>query len=232
MLTRYAERLGLTVPLPSRADGVRAMKDTGFIRVDRGPMSAILDVGKVGPDHVPGHGHADTLTFEWSLADQRVVVDTGTSLYGESPERLRQRGTAAHNTVVVNDPDSSEVWKGFRVARRAYPRDVTVDVSSEPWRVSAAHDGYWRLPVGSSIDGDGSSGRTRCLWQTAWKASMTLRKHDSTFILISKSLCMKREEPSERRRWPERKLPHQKGRLGWRTRPTTPNSAARFATNA
>jgi len=146
MLKRYAERLGLTVSPRSRADGIRAMNDTGFIRVDRGPVSAILDVGKVGPDHVPGHGHADTLTFEWSLADQRVVVDTGTSLYGESRERLRQRGTAAHNTVVVDERDSSEVWKGFRVARRAYPRDVMVDGLGEPWRVSAAHDGYRRLP--------------------------------------------------------------------------------------
>ena len=75
-----------------------------------------------------------------------MLVDTGTSLYGEGPERLRQRGTAAHNTVVVDDQDSSEVWRGFRVARRAYPRDVRVDASSEPWTVSAAHDGYRRLP--------------------------------------------------------------------------------------
>jgi uncharacterized heparinase superfamily protein len=146
MLKRYAERLDMADPLPPRADGVRAMNDAGFIRVDRGPLSAILDVGKVGADHVPGHGHADTLTFEWSLADQRVVVDTGTSLYGESPERLRQRGTAAHNTVVVDDQDSSEVWRGFRVARRAYPQNVTVDVSTDPWVVGAAHDGYRRLP--------------------------------------------------------------------------------------
>jgi uncharacterized heparinase superfamily protein len=122
------------------------MTASGFIRVNRGPMSAILDVAKVGPDHVPGHGHADTLTFEWSLGDQRVVVDTGTSLYGESPERLRQRGTTAHNTVAVDGQDSSEVWSGFRVARRAYPRDVTADASREPWMVSAAHDGYRRLP--------------------------------------------------------------------------------------
>jgi uncharacterized heparinase superfamily protein len=146
MLTRYAERLGLTVASLVRADGVRVMEDSGFIRVDRGPVTAILDVGKVGPDHVPGHAHADTLSFECSLADQRLVVDTGTSVYGESPERLRQRGTAAHNTVVVDDQDSSEVWKGFRMARRAYPRDVVVDASREPWIVSAAHDGYRRLP--------------------------------------------------------------------------------------
>jgi uncharacterized heparinase superfamily protein len=146
MLKRYAERLGLTVSLPSRADGVQAMNASGFIRVNRGPVSAILDVAKVGPDHVPGHGHADTLTFEWSLAGQRVVVNSGTSLYGESPERLRQRGTAAHNTVVVDEQDSSEMWRGFRVARRAYPRNVAVDASREPWLVSAAHDGYRRLP--------------------------------------------------------------------------------------
>ena len=146
MLKRYAERLSLTVPIPSRADGVRAMSASGFIRVDRGPLSAILDVAQVGPDHVPGHGHADTLTFEWSLRGQRVVVNSGTSLYGESPERLRQRGTAAHNTVVVDDQDSSEMWRGFRVARRAYPHNVAVDASREPWVVSAAHDGYRRLP--------------------------------------------------------------------------------------
>jgi len=146
LLQRYAERMQLTVPFPSRADGVRAMSASGFIRINRGPVSAILDVAKLGPDHIPGHGHADTLTFEWSLGDQRVVVDTGTSLYGKSPERLRQRGTGAHNTVAVDGQDSSELWSGFRVARRAYPRDVTVDASREPWTVSAAHDGYRRLP--------------------------------------------------------------------------------------
>jgi uncharacterized heparinase superfamily protein len=144
-LRNYAKRLGLNVPLPSRADGVRAMSTSGYIRVDRGLASAILDVAKVGPDHIPGHGHADTLTFEWSLAQQRVVVNSGISLYGESAERLRQRGTAAHNTVIVDDQDSSEMWRGFRVGRRAYPRSVAVDASREPWLVSAAHDGYSRL---------------------------------------------------------------------------------------
>lgn len=147
-LRRYAERVGLTVSPASRADGIRPMCASGFIRVNRGRMSAILDVGRVGPDHVPGHGHADTLTFEWSLADQRVVVDTGISHYSKGPERLRQRGTAAHNTVVVDSQDSSEVWSSFRLARRAYPQDVAVDAASEPWTVSAAHDGYRRLRGG------------------------------------------------------------------------------------
>ena len=27
----------------------------------------VMDVAPVGPDHIPGHAHADTLSFEWSL---------------------------------------------------------------------------------------------------------------------------------------------------------------------
>ena len=38
------------------------------------------------------------------------------------------------------------MWSGFRVARRAYPRNIAVDASREPWMVSAANDGYRRLP--------------------------------------------------------------------------------------
>jgi uncharacterized heparinase superfamily protein len=145
LLERYAKQAGVEVPATHDTDRVRVLAPSGFVRVDRGPVSAVLDVAKIGPDHVPGHGHADTLTFEWSLGGERVVVDSGTSLYAEGGERLRQRGTAAHNTVVVDGRDSSEVWKAFRDARRAYPRDVQVELSGEPWRVAATHDGYRRL---------------------------------------------------------------------------------------
>jgi uncharacterized heparinase superfamily protein len=146
MLIRYAERLGLKITRRSQTQGVRQLNASGYVRVDRGPTAAILDVGRIGPDHLPAHAHADTLTFEWSLAGRRFIVNSGTSLYGESAERLRQRGTAAHNTVVVDEQDSSEIWKGFRVARRAYPYDIAVNTVSDPWTVSAAHDGYRRLP--------------------------------------------------------------------------------------
>jgi len=102
----------------------------------------------VGPDYLPGHAHADTLSFELSVGTQRVLVNSGTSCYGGSPERLRQRGTAAHNTVVVNGQDSSEVWGGFRVARRAYPLGLHIEQSADATttEVRCAHDGYARLP--------------------------------------------------------------------------------------
>ncbi|WP_302138689.1 heparinase II/III family protein [Halomonas alkalicola] len=107
---------------------------------------ALLDVAPVGPDYQPGHAHADTLSFELSLFGQRVLVNSGISQYGEDAERHRQRSTAAHNTVVVDGVNSSEVWAGFRVARRARPGPVGIDVQPKGLTITGSHDGYRRLP--------------------------------------------------------------------------------------
>ncbi len=129
------------------------MSESGYLKVEARDMVAILDIAPVGPDYLPGHAHADTLSFELSLGTQRIFVNSGTSCYGSSPERLRQRGTAAHNTVVIDAENSSEVWGGFRVARRAYVDKVKIEDNvnahhkNEPvsLTISAEHDGYTRL---------------------------------------------------------------------------------------
>ena len=107
---------------------------------------ALLDVARVGPDYLPGHAHADSLSFELSVFGRRLLVNGGTSRYGMSAERLRQRGTAAHNTVVVDGLDSSEVWGGFRVARRAHPHGLQVREDGQGVVVRCSHDGYRWLP--------------------------------------------------------------------------------------
>ncbi len=106
----------------------------------------LLDVARVGPDYLPGHAHADSLSFELSVFGRRLLVNGGTSCYGMSAERLRQRGTAAHNTVVVDGLDSSEVWGGFRVARRAHPHGLQVREDGQGAVVRCSHDGYRWLP--------------------------------------------------------------------------------------
>ena len=141
----YAGRLGLA-PAAVPAPGLTHLADTGYLRLDLAPALALLDCGAIGPDHQPGHAHADTLSFELSLWGRRLIVDSGTSRYGLGPERLRQRGTAAHNTVEIDGLDSSEVWGGFRVARRARPLGLRVRARPGELCVSCAHDGYRRLP--------------------------------------------------------------------------------------
>jgi uncharacterized heparinase superfamily protein len=129
-------------------ESTEQLANSGYVRLSRGPAVALLDVARVGPDYLPGHAHADTLSFELSVGVQRVLVNSGISCYGSSAERLRQRGTAAHNTLIVDGTDSSEVWGGFRVARRAYPIGLHIKefADATATEVSCAHNGYARLP--------------------------------------------------------------------------------------
>ncbi|MEP4484833.1 MAG: alginate lyase family protein [Halioglobus sp.] len=139
----YVHKLGVTRPVTN--EPTQHYDASGYVAVRRYGQVALLDVAAIGPDYIPGHAHADTLSFEWSLHGQRVLVNSGISEYGVSEERLRQRGTAAHNTVVVNGEDSSEVWSGFRVARRAKPFGMQLRQEGDDIVVQASHDGYRRL---------------------------------------------------------------------------------------
>jgi uncharacterized heparinase superfamily protein len=149
-LVNYAAELGVAVPnhdvpkfIYHKSSGFVVYKDNGF--------HLIADIGKVGPDYLPGHAHADTLSFELAVKGHRVIVNSGTSVYGSTKERLRQRGTSAHSTVQIDNQDSSEVWSGFRVANRAIPFDISVNFSKNSlMSFSACHDGYKRI-MGSPI---------------------------------------------------------------------------------
>jgi uncharacterized heparinase superfamily protein len=147
----YSERLGLLTPTKPRA--LTWLENSGYVRLTAGPAALIADLARIGPDYLPGHAHADTLSFELSIAGQRVIVNGGTSVYGNGPERWRQRGTGAHSTVNVAGQDSSEVWSGFRVARRARPFDVSVEKGADGCLTAhGKHDGYMRLP-GAPVHG-------------------------------------------------------------------------------
>lgn len=148
MLIDYARSLGCVLPETKNCDfSVVNLKESGYVVVESGRgHKAILDVAEIGPHYQPGHAHADTLSFELSLYGQRVIVNSGTSVYGEGSERQRQRSTAAHNTVEINGQNSSEVWRGFRVARRAHPIGLNIRKTPNEIRVYCAHDGYHWLP--------------------------------------------------------------------------------------
>ena len=147
-LERYAQHLvglaGSTLA-PTSPFQVRHLLESGYLRADALDVALLIDVAPVGPDYLPGHAHADTLSFELSIFGQRAIVNGGTSRYGLGAEREAERGTPAHSTVTINHQDSSEVWAGFRVARRARPFDLGVAIEGKRLRVSCAHDGYRRL---------------------------------------------------------------------------------------
>jgi uncharacterized heparinase superfamily protein len=149
-LVAYASRLGVRVSAWLERSGDEApethlLGDSGYFRLYSRSAVALLDVARIGPDCLPGHAHADTLSFELSIHAHRIIVNGGTSRYGAEAQRLAERSTAAHSTVEVDGQNSSEVWSGFRVARRARPFDLYHRRRHGAVVVACSHDGYRRL---------------------------------------------------------------------------------------
>ena len=146
-LIEYAHTLGVQIELdrPKSDIDVYELEGSGYIRISSDKAVAFLDVAPVGPDYLPGHAHADSLSFELSLFGHRIFVNGGTSCYGSSPQRLRERQTISHSTVEIDQMSSSEVWSSFRVAQRAKPFGLKIKSTEEEIYVGCSHDGYARL---------------------------------------------------------------------------------------
>ncbi len=177
LLRAYARRLGLKWEK-------KPMRECGYRRLKADGMEAVVDIGNITATYQPGHSHADTFNYELRLDGQPIVVDTGISTYNKTARRQYERSTAAHNTVTVDGKDSSEVWGGFRVGRRA-----KVQVArDEDNCLEATHNGYGRpcrrkfemtqegLLIEDSIDADAVS------HIHLWKDEEVLSASDSEVI--------------------------------------------------
>ena len=117
-LLARAVRLGIMVG----RDVSIAPPGSGFLRREAGDWTLLAKCGDIGPSYQPGHAHADTWSFELWRGERKLVGDTGCSTYVPGPIRNYERSTRAHNTVVVDGCDSSEVWASHRVGRRFNPK--------------------------------------------------------------------------------------------------------------
>lgn len=130
-LVKYASRLVVNAKL-------KPLGESGYIKIKEKSYESIVDIGEVGASYIPGHAHADTFNFELCIRKTPFIVDVGLSTYNTGKQRDSERSTKAHNTVEVNETNSSEVWGGFRVAKRAkiVEFERTIDV------IKATHNGY------------------------------------------------------------------------------------------
>lgn len=130
-LFRYAKNLGLNWEQTQ-------LQDSGYRKWSTKVYELVMDAGNIGPDYIPGHAHADTFNFELRIHGKPFIVDTGISTYEKNAQRQLERSTIAHNTVVINDTNQSNVWGGFRVAQRA--RIISLNETKN--QLEASHDGY------------------------------------------------------------------------------------------
>lgn len=114
------------------------LSDSGYRKVVKNNYELFLDVGNVQPSYQPGHTHSDTFHFDLYKNRTPIFVDTGISTYEKNQQRQYERSTASHNTVVIDGKDQTEIWDGFRVARRA----KVINLIEDEHFLTAVHDGY------------------------------------------------------------------------------------------
>lgn len=106
----------------------------------------IADAGPLGYLSIAAHGHADALSFTLSAAGREILIDPGTYAYHTQKQwRDYFRGTAAHNTLRVDEQDQSEIGGNFMWMRKARARCIACIRSGECERFAGEHDGYARL---------------------------------------------------------------------------------------
>ncbi len=117
-----------------------ALGDSGYRKLQSKSLQVLLDVGNVMASYQAGHTHADTFNYELRIGNKPFIVDTGISTYNKTSRRQYERSTIAHNTVSIESKDSSEVWGGFRLGKRA---KVAINID-EANHIQASHNGFGR----------------------------------------------------------------------------------------
>ncbi len=136
------ELLAVLRPPPPPAGRLLVLPATGLVRALAGGWHLLADVGPPGPNSLPAHAHADTFGCLLHVDQTPLLVDTGTSTYEPGLVRRHERSTAAHNTVQVDEADSTEVWGVFRAGRRARVSGLAVHADASRITCAAAHDGF------------------------------------------------------------------------------------------
>jgi hypothetical protein len=123
--------------------------DAGGYCVMGGPKSVLVfDCGPLGYLSTAAHGHADALSLCLSLSGKQLLVDPGTYAYQEGgPWRDFFRGTSAHNTILIDDQDQSEMRGTFLWSRKA-TSNLQYWISTENYDLAIGeHSGYNHLGI-------------------------------------------------------------------------------------
>lgn len=101
---------------PDNSENIK-LKTAGYYRLSGNGLELLFDCGDIGPSYMGGHGHCDCLSFELSLNGKMIFVNSGTGQY-QGKLRSFFRSTAAHNTLMIDDREQSELWGEHRAGRR------------------------------------------------------------------------------------------------------------------
>ncbi len=136
IIFNYSENLGIPI-----ING--ELNESGYWKLKNSKFELIVDCGNIQPSYQPGHAHADTGSFFLQIDNKPFITETGTSTYQNDEKRHLERSSIAHNNVVVNNLNSSDVWSTFRVGKRA----SIIDIVKNKKTLIFSHNGYSNVGV-------------------------------------------------------------------------------------
>ena len=122
-----------------------ALKDAGYYGLRAGETYFIADCGAIAPDDLVAHGHGDVLSFEWSVAGERIIVDQGVYEYKAGDRRDRSRSALSHNTLTFEGADQADFFGAFRCGRRPRAAVLAYEPAPPGFTLESTHDGFSRL---------------------------------------------------------------------------------------
>ena len=124
-----------------------AFSAAGYFGRRAGEDYLVIDCGRIGPDALPAHAHGDILSFEWSVAGERIIVDPGVYEYFQGPRRVASRSAASHNTLCFEGADQADFFGAFRCGRRPDVEVRRLESDGERLILEGAHNGF--APLGA-----------------------------------------------------------------------------------
>lgn len=126
-----------------RINNCSIYKEGGYCILKENKTFLLFDVGQLGFGSLATHGHADALTIIYKYEDVPFIVDSGTYIYTiQSEKRNYYRGTAAHNTLLYNNLNQSEIKGPGLWGRKAVARLINHVQNDEYIEFQAEHNGY------------------------------------------------------------------------------------------
>jgi uncharacterized heparinase superfamily protein len=125
-----------------------AFAEAGYFGFRDEQVYVVADCGRLGPDGLMAHAHGDALSFELSVAGERMVVDQGVYEYVEGARREAARASRSHNTLAIEGCEQGDFFGAFRCGVRPDVRVTDYKELPGGFRLAACHDGFMRTGRG------------------------------------------------------------------------------------
>lgn len=123
--------------IPEMSPDNRVIDAHGLLIAEYENTYVAMNAQEPAPPYNPGHVHSDLCTFELYCGSKPVIIDSGVFGYAETEQRVRERGTYAHNTVLADGLEIHDVWGSFRMGRRSSVASAETDTIRN--RIKAAY---------------------------------------------------------------------------------------------